>query len=229
MNVMRGPVLWLAAALCAVVVPLYAQSLADVAREEQARRQGVVERTGRDSRVYTNKDLNGDAPRPRASSRAASRAPSRVPSTAGARQGAGNTTVDVAASDSPSRDVALDVEPATTATDTATATRDDERAAEAAAPVERGENAWRRRMTTLGAKVERDKVLAEALEGYVSALTRDAVNRDDPAQKALIEADRTRALEELRRTRQAIDEGIGAIESLEEEARRAGVPPGWLR
>ena len=57
----------------------------------------------------------------------------------------------------------------------------------------------------------------------------DFVNRDDPAQRAVIERDRQKALAELDRLKKAVVDGKKAIADLEEEARRAGVPPGWLR
>jgi hypothetical protein len=38
-----------------------------------------------------------------------------------------------------------------------------------------------------------------------------------------------KALGELDRLKQAIQNDLKAITDLEEEARRAGVPPGWLR
>jgi hypothetical protein len=55
------------------------------------------------------------------------------------------------------------------------------------------------------------------------------VNRDDPAQRAVIERDRQKALAELGRLKTSVLETRKAIADLEEEARRAGVPPGWMR
>ncbi len=66
-------------------------------------------------------------------------------------------------------------------------------------------------------------------KGSVNALSTDFVNRDDPAQRAAIERDRQKALAELTRLKQAVVDGKKAIATLEEDARRAGVPPGWLR
>ena len=60
-------------------------------------------------------------------------------------------------------------------------------------------------------------------------LNTDFVNRDDPVQKRAIEADRQKALAELARLNKAVIDGNKAIADLEEAARRAGVPPGWLR
>jgi hypothetical protein len=72
-------------------------------------------------------------------------------------------------------------------------------------------------------------MLVDAMQTRINALNTDFVNRDDPAQRSVIERDRQRALSELTRLKQAVVDGKKAVADLEEEARRAGVPPGWLR
>ena len=57
----------------------------------------------------------------------------------------------------------------------------------------------------------------------------DFVNRDDPAQRAVLASDRQKAIGELDRLKKQIEADKKAIADLEEEARRANVPPGWLR
>ena len=69
----------------------------------------------------------------------------------------------------------------------------------------------------------------DSLQSRINALTTDFVNRDDPAQRAKIEADRKAALAELERVKKELDEQTKAITAIEDEARRAGVPAGWLR
>ena len=88
---------------------------------------------------------------------------------------------------------------------------------------------WSGRMTQLRSQFEQDQVLADALQTRINSLSADFVNRDDPAQRALISQNRQRAIVELDRLTKAIAEGKKAIADLEEEARRASVPPGWLR
>jgi cell division protein FtsB len=63
----------------------------------------------------------------------------------------------------------------------------------------------------------------------VNRLWADFTARDDPAQRAAIEQDRQAALAELEETDAEADELARAIADLRDEARRAGVPPGWLR
>ena len=93
----------------------------------------------------------------------------------------------------------------------------------------KGQAYWSGRSKDLQSQLERDMGYAEALQSRINALTTDFTNRSDPAQRAVIEADRTKALGELDRLTQAIQNDKKAVSDLEEEARRSGVPPGWLR
>ena len=88
---------------------------------------------------------------------------------------------------------------------------------------------WSARMKALQTAVERDQTYVSALQSRINALTTDFVNRDDPAQRARIAIDREKAAAELERLKKAIVDGKRAIADFEEEARRAAVPPGWLR
>jgi hypothetical protein len=55
---------------------------------------------------------------------------------------------------------------------------------------EKGEKYWKDRLGAARADVERSKTFAAALESRISALTLDFVNRDDPAQRAVVEQNR---------------------------------------
>jgi hypothetical protein len=57
----------------------------------------------------------------------------------------------------------------------------------------------------------------------------DFVNRGDPVQQRAIEQERNKALAELERLKKEIDENQKAVAVIEDEARREGVPAGWLR
>jgi len=94
---------------------------------------------------------------------------------------------------------------------------------------EKGEEYWRNRMATAREDLRRNEMFREALQSRINALTADYSNRDDPAQRAQLGDDRQKALAELNRVTQEIETGKKAIADLEEEARRAGVPPGWVR
>src|SRR5215510_11804917 len=87
---------------------------------------------------------------------------------------------------------------------------------------------WSGRLKKLQEQLDQNQTLVDAMQTRINALSTDFVNRDDPAQRSVIERDRQRALSELTRLKQAVVDGKKAIADLEEEARRAGVPPGWL-
>ena len=91
------------------------------------------------------------------------------------------------------------------------------------------EKYWRGRVQEVRSQLNRDQLLLDALQSRVNVLSSDFVNRDDPAQRALIAEDRQKALGELERTRQEIDRLKKQIADIDEEARKAGVPAGWLR
>lgn len=93
----------------------------------------------------------------------------------------------------------------------------------------KNETWWRARMVAARSALERDRLLLEALQNRVTILTRDVVNRDDPAQRAVLIKERLRALEELELMRKQLVADAEAIAAIEEEARQAGVPPGWIR
>ena len=91
------------------------------------------------------------------------------------------------------------------------------------------EERWRNRMAEARQAVEQAERRAAELQTRVNRLWADFTARDDPAQRAAIEQDRLAALAELEETRAEADELAQAIADLRDEARRAGVPPGWLR
>jgi hypothetical protein len=88
---------------------------------------------------------------------------------------------------------------------------------------------WVNRITTARSQLQRTQMFADSLQSRINALLTDFVNRDDPAQKAKIEADRKAALAELERVKKELDEHNKTIAAIQDEARRAGVPAGWLR
>lgn len=92
----------------------------------------------------------------------------------------------------------------------------------------RDEAWWKARIQDAREELRRNELFAEALQSRVNALSRDFVNRDAPPQRRAIGEDRTEALNELSRVQAEIDRGKKAIADIEEEARQAGVPAGWL-
>lgn len=94
---------------------------------------------------------------------------------------------------------------------------------------ERDEAWWRQRMSQLREELRRNELFAEALQTRINSLTNDFTSRDDPYQRARIAEDRQRAMAEMDRVRGDIDLQKKKMLEVEDEARRAGVPPGWLR
>jgi hypothetical protein len=169
-----------AAALVGASAPLLAQSLGDVARKEEERRQ-TVKKPGK---VYTNKDLGNVDPGP----------PVPPPDTSKPLPGSADT-----------------------------------KAAEKDKTPVKDQAYWGTQVKTLQAQVDRDQLSADAMQGRISSLTADFAARDDPAQRAVINSNRQKAVAELERLKLAVQNGKKALADLQEEARRAGVPAGWLR
>jgi hypothetical protein len=88
---------------------------------------------------------------------------------------------------------------------------------------------WRTRMAQLRDGLQRAKMFQEALQTRINSLSNDFASRDDPAQRNVVASDRQKALAELDRVKKEIADFEKQITDLEDEARKAGVPPGWLR
>jgi hypothetical protein len=178
-----------------------AQSLGDVARQEQARRKGTPPTQG-NGKVYTNDDLKG-APAPAASAPSSAAAPGTAP----------DAKADAA-------------KPGDTKAADGKAPKGD---AKAAPEAKNDEATWRKRRQTIQEAIDRAKTFAEALQSRINGLTTDFASRDDPAQRAAVSNDRQKALTELDRVNKEIAQHTKALSDLQEEARKSGVPAGWLR
>jgi hypothetical protein len=93
----------------------------------------------------------------------------------------------------------------------------------------RDEAWWRARVSTVREEIRRNEMFAEALQSRINALATDVANRDDPFQRLKIADDRQKALMELERVQADSERLKKQLADIEEEARQAGVPPGWLR
>lgn len=102
-------------------------------------------------------------------------------------------------------------------------------AAVAQAAAAKDEASWKGRMSDARLQLERNKGYADAMQSRINALTADFSARDDPAQRAVLGADRIKALAELDRLKKEIVADTKRIADIQEEARRAGVLPGWVR
>jgi len=198
-------VLLVAVALAAVLTSgAPAQSLGDVARQEEARRKGTSA-----GKTYTNENLRS-APEP------AAPAPSTSASTPSSSATPAGGTAKPATPDAKTGDAAK----------AGDAPKTDAKPA----PDAKGDAAtWKKRRETIETALERAKTFAEALQSRINGLTADFSARDDPAQRSLVANDRQKALTEMERVKKEIADHTKALADLQEEARKAGVPPGWLR
>jgi hypothetical protein len=186
--------------------PVAAQSLGDIARRESARRE-----TAPKGKVYTNESLPAEAPSvpPKRSSSTVQAAPADAPAAADAAPAAGAPAQGDAAK--------AQAEPA------------DPKEKSGKGDPKKDEKEWRDRIAKARESLQRNQSFAEALQSRINALSTDFVNRDDPAQRTVIASDREKALAELDRVRRDIQNDEKAIAAIREEARREGVPAGWLR
>ena len=88
---------------------------------------------------------------------------------------------------------------------------------------------WASRMAKARDDLRRIQMFGDALQTRINSLRTDFVNRDNRVEREKIEKDLNSALSELDRVKKDIDAGQKAIAAIEDEARRANVPSGWLR
>jgi hypothetical protein len=168
-----------------------------------ARQEGSRRKAVSGGKVYTNQSLPATEPA----------APAAVPATPGAAAG------------SPAPAGQTSPAPGAPASSSAGQTP----AANKAEDAKKDEAYWRKRLQTARDARSRAESFSEALQSRINALSNDFVNRDDPAQRNVIASDRQKALAELDRVKKEIQQYTKDVADTQEEARRAGVPAGWVR
>jgi hypothetical protein len=95
----------------------------------------------------------------------------------------------------------------------------------------RTETYWRERATRARSAVEEADAKVKDLEGRIAALRNDMnpVNTQDPNRLQSRDRELQQAIDALDGARLSADAARKALADLEEEARRAGALPGWLR
>jgi hypothetical protein len=102
-------------------------------------------------------------------------------------------------------------------------------AAPPAAEPAKDEKFWRDRLASARDALRRSQTFADALQSQINGLYTEFVNMSDPAQRAVIEQKRLAAIAEQDRVKADIARQTRALADIEDEARRANVPAGWLR
>jgi len=95
--------------------------------------------------------------------------------------------------------------------------------------IDQGEEHWRRRIGDARALRARSDTYLEALQGRLESLQRDFYAEQDPAQRSAIWVQRTRVFDDLEKLKKDIKDQDAAIAKVEEDARKANIPPGWIR
>jgi hypothetical protein len=129
----------------------------------------------------------------------------------------------------PAASASSDTPPAADAVAGADGAKKAEGAKDAPKEPAKDEQWWRDRMKDARAAVDRDQVLADALQNKINSLATDFVNRDDPAQRAQIAAQQQKTQGELTRLNAQLEAERKAIDTIQLEARRQSIPPGWVR
>lgn len=88
---------------------------------------------------------------------------------------------------------------------------------------------WQARIKTALDDLNRTQMFADSLQTKINSLRTDFVNRDNRVEREKIQQDLNTSLAELERLNKEVDQKRKAISAIEDEARKAGVPPGWLR
>ncbi len=88
---------------------------------------------------------------------------------------------------------------------------------------------WQKRISDARTTLTRTQTFADAMQSKINALRTDFTSRDDRVAREKIQVDLNNALAELDRLRKEMDVQTKAIAAIEDEARRANVPSGWLR
>ena len=174
--------------------------LVDAARRERARRAAIP--ADQKARVYTNDDLRDS----------------------------GGLTIGVLPSSAASGlDPAGPASPGPGGGPEAVPVEGEPDAGESGATAVRDENYWRARIAAARDAQARAALMAAALQNRADGLWAQFTAIDDPVRRGAVERQRLEALGALEETRAERDRLEQDIRDIEEEARRADVPPGWLR
>jgi hypothetical protein len=173
-----------------------AQSLADVARQEQERRKAITT----PAPVYTEKDVEKNAPLTTAAAR-----PQAESASAGAANAAAGQTTDGKA-----------------AAGTAADAKDKDQAP-------KDEAGWRGRVDQAREDLSRSRRLLTAMEQQLVTLGIQQSSAMLAGQKGPDPSRQNEAAKEVERLRADVQKYTEALSKLEGDARSAGVPPGWVR
>lgn len=88
---------------------------------------------------------------------------------------------------------------------------------------------WKQRMTSEREALARAEAFGAALQSQINGLYAEFTACQAPPQCDEVSAKRQKAIAELDRVKKEVEDRTKAVASIQEEARRAGVPAGWVR
>jgi hypothetical protein len=91
------------------------------------------------------------------------------------------------------------------------------------------EKYWKDRASAIQESLSRLRLLLDALQTQESGLNAEYLSMDDPGHRGLLETRMHRATLERQRVQQDIEKQTKAAADLHEEARKSGIPAGWVR
>jgi hypothetical protein len=195
-----GTIIWVLAGVIVFSGAARAQSLADVARKEAERRKTIQ----KPAKVYTDADLRRYP---------VATPPEVQPADRAAAAGAGNTSAATA--------------------ENAVAAAGPETAGAPATPVEPsvdlGEQYWRKLISDARATLARSSSYLVALRERSRALATQFYTLEDPVARNAAAAQRKTVLQDIEHLKQDMVTQEEAIAKIEADARKANIPPGWIR
>jgi hypothetical protein len=88
---------------------------------------------------------------------------------------------------------------------------------------------WRKNLAEARGKLESSRAAVEALDNRIYTLQVDFYNRSEQSERDAITREIEKAMAEKDKNYREMEEATATLAGLEEEGRRARVPPGWLR
>ena len=95
--------------------------------------------------------------------------------------------------------------------------------------LEQSEKYWRTRYREVSGRLQGAEKAVRQLQKEVDDLTRAFYVLSDAEQKGNMEYQRTEKLNDLQQAKRELEDAQTDMDNLEEEARKAGALPGWLR
>jgi hypothetical protein len=187
--------------------PVWAQSLADVARQETARRQQV----STTSKVLTNKDLPASAVVTTAETPATTAA--AEPGDAGAARAGGDGAAASSAESATAANPTKEGAPA---------------APKAAAAPTDDETGWRGRADRINAVLAAAHAQVRQLKALGDRLSLEA-QASNPGIAARAQAERTELRAQIAQAEEKLAAALSERDAFVHEARVAGVPPAWIQ